>query len=567
MRVNYLLLFLFTTMYSINVQAQEKKKVDLGNIQGNFDINSQYYMKDEKINAEEFPEKIGANAYLNLIYNKNNFEAGIRYETYQPRLLGFSDKFEGSGMPFRYAKYNFQNGFEITAGNFYEQFGNGQVFRAYFEPGLGADNSVDGVRVRYTTKGVFIKAFAGQQRFYFEKGPGRVRGLDGEFFLNDLVPGFEKSKTKVKVGGSMVSKYQKDENTQFTLPENTLAYSGRFSLNHGKWSVSGEYTEKYSDPSAQNAFSFRNGRALSANLGYSKKGLGINLGAHTIDNMFFRSDRNNGSIFPELDINFVPALTKQYTYNLMSTLYPYATQPNGEFVGQADIIFKIPRGTVLGGKYGTSVQINSSFSHSIKQDTLSDPTAPIDSVYKIDPNRDILKTDLFAFGDEKYWWDLNIELARKFSKSFKMKFVYQYLEFNRYVIQGKTVENTNHNILYANTFVLDGLYKFNRKHSLRVEAQGMFLNNEYDQGNWATVVLEYSYSPHWFVSFMNQYNYGNRDKDKRIHYPFGSIGYIHGATRVTASYGRQREGVFCVGGVCRTVPASNGVTLSISSTF
>jgi len=32
-------------------------------------------------------------------------------------------------------------------------------------------------------------------------------------------------------------------------------------------------------------------------------------------------------------------------------------------------------------------------------------------------------------------------------------------------------------------------------------------------------------------------------------------------------YGKQREGIFCVGGVCRNVPASNGVTLTITSSF
>jgi len=33
------------------------------------------------------------------------------------------------------------------------------------------------------------------------------------------------------------------------------------------------------------------------------------------------------------------------------------------------------------------------------------------------------------------------------------------------------------------------------------------------------------------------------------------------------NYGRQRAGIFCVGGVCRQVPAANGLTLSVTSTF
>ncbi|HPU24227.1 MAG TPA: DUF6029 family protein [Candidatus Kapabacteria bacterium] len=33
------------------------------------------------------------------------------------------------------------------------------------------------------------------------------------------------------------------------------------------------------------------------------------------------------------------------------------------------------------------------------------------------------------------------------------------------------------------------------------------------------------------------------------------------------TYGKQNQGIICVGGVCRTVPASNGLYLSISSSF
>jgi hypothetical protein len=54
---------------------------------------------------------------------------------------------------------------------------------------------------------------------------------------------------------------------------------------------------------------------------------------------------------------------------------------------------------------------------------------------------------------------------------------------------------------------------------------------------------------------------------EQIHYPITSIGYIRGGSRISMSYGRQRAGIFCVGGVCRVVPAANGLTLSITSTF
>ncbi|MEJ6490989.1 MAG: DUF6029 family protein, partial [Flavobacteriales bacterium] len=46
-----------------------------------------------------------------------------------------------------------------------------------------------------------------------------------------------------------------------------------------------------------------------------------------------------------------------------------------------------------------------------------------------------------------------------------------------------------------------------------------------------------------------------------------TFGYVREATRITLSYGRQRAGLFCVGGVCRFVPANNGLTLNFTQSF
>jgi hypothetical protein len=52
-----------------------------------------------------------------------------------------------------------------------------------------------------------------------------------------------------------------------------------------------------------------------------------------------------------------------------------------------------------------------------------------------------------------------------------------------------------------------------------------------------------------------------------VHFPYVTAGYIRGATRLSVGYGRQRAGLFCVGGVCRFVPASNGLTISFTQSF
>jgi hypothetical protein len=131
-------------------------------------------------------------------------------------------------------------------------------------------------------------------------------------------------------------------------------------------------------------------------------------------------------------------------------------------------------------------------------------------------------------------------------------------------------------VVYADIVILEGLHNFTDKNSVRFELQ--HLSTKQDQGNWATALAEFTFSPHWFVAAMDQFNYVTFDdtflqdgktevKPERLHYPIGSVGYIRGGNRFQMNYGRQRAGIFCVGGVCRQVPAANGLTLSITSTF
>ena len=265
--------------------------------------------------------------------------------------------------------------------------------------------------------------------------------------------------------------------------------------------------------------------------------------------MFFQSDRAAPSPF-DLNINFLPPLAKQHTYNLAATLYPYATQPNGEFAYQGEIFYKIKKGTPLGGKYGTKITANFSTAYAL------DTTVVItDSL-----QRDGYRTNFFSTGDRQYFRDFNIEIRKKFSKSNELAIPYFNLIYDIDQIKGKPGKPA----VETSIFVLDWLHKFNSKNSLRVEAQ--YLTTEQDQGDWATVLAELTFSPHWFISALDQYNFGINGGDP-IHHPYMQVGYIRGGNRFAVSYGRQRAGIFCVGGVCRAVPASNGLALSITSTF
>jgi hypothetical protein len=524
-----------------------------GRLSGNFQIMMQTYKEDTLIGAFAPDERAATNAFGNLRYTLGNFEAGLRFESYQPALLGYPARFSGSGISRRFITYR-NDELEITFGNFFDQFGSGLVFRSFEENGLGIDNAMDGYRVVYRpVKGMAIKGIYGQQRFQFNGNivntPNLVRALDVEFAVNDLID--QELPFTLNVGGSFVSRFQSDDSPELNLPENVGAWAGRFDLYAGKFTVSGEYVQKGNDPSADNNFIYKKGQAALFNASFSQKGLGVSIGAKSTDNMSFRSDRNVG--LTDLMLNFNPALTKTHTYNLAATLYPYATNLGGEVAFQGDVIYNIKKGSPIGGKYGTTVAVN----YAVAYDNTKDYIDPLNDSKKQGYETGLFKTKF----DSAFVKDFNIEIKRKLSKKVKVKATY----FNEVFNADANIVTTAKGMIYYQIGVIDLTWKLNRKHSLRFETQGLFTKQ--DKQNWFTGVIEYTFSPHWFAAVIDQYNYGNKIEANRIHYLIGSVGYIKGANRVSVAYGKQREGIFCVGGVCRSVPAANGLTLSITSSF
>lgn len=522
-----------------------------GEVHGNFQVDMQYYQEDSLIGAVEVPEDVLMNGFANFIYTNGKFTAGFRYESYLNTMLGFPPGYKGSGVSYRFASFT-NDEMTVTVGSFYEQFGNGLIYRTYEERGLGYDNAMDGFRINYKlADGLNVKGIIGKQRLYFDYGEGILRGIDGELSLNEFLDGWEDYKTKITLGGSFISKYQPDQNSQFNLPENVGAYAGRANIRRGKVSLDGEYAYKINDPSADNGFIYKEGTAAFAQAGYSTRGFGLTLSSKRIDNMSFRSDRS--ASLTDLQINYLPSLTRQHTYNLLATLYPYATQPNGEFAFQGEMIYKFKKKSFFGGKYGTGLLINYSSVYNI--DTVG--------IGGGDSLRQGYTSEFFAIGDEKYYEEINVEVTKKFNKRLKGIFTYSNMVFNQAVIQGKVP--ALYPTVYANIGVIDLTYKLAKKHAIRTELQGLFTKQ--DQQDWVTMLVEWTYSPHWFVAVMDQYNYGNKKSKQQIHYYFASVGYVKNANRVQLGYGRQRAGIFCVGGVCRNVPAANGLTLSITSSF
>src|SRR5690554_7299754 len=435
-----------------------------GSISGNMEAIYQYLNTDNKINAIQPKEKSLINSYINVNYRLHGFKAGVRIEAYMPRILGYPDRFDGAGLGYRYVGYENEL-VDVTVGNFYEQFGSGLIFRAYEDRALGFDNMMNGINLNLRPyKGVTIKTVYGRQRYSFtdgknQYGAGIVRGADLEVNFNQWFPKLAESDFRVTGGGSFVSRYQEDDNSQFILPENTGAYGGRLELAYKKFFINGEYIIKEQDPSQDNGYIYNFGKGMIINAGYSQKGLGIVLSAKSIDNMSFRSDRD--AALQDLTMGFIPPLTKTHTYNLVATLYPYASQPTGEVAFQADIIYKIKRGTKLGGKYGTDISLNFS--------TAYEPLKKTSGINLLDSTRVTYESTLFDKSDLLYWRDINVNIKRKVHKDWTIEASYYNISMNNDVLKLTNEQG----VIESHIGVLDVEYKINKKHTIRAEIQGL----------------------------------------------------------------------------------------------
>src|SRR6185312_5902044 len=519
-----------------------------GQIHGSIEIDAQYYNPDSAIGAPAVPQKMGLNSYASLDYTNGRISAGVRYEAYEDALQGYDSRYNGSGIANKYIKYT-DSTLTVQVGNIYEQFGSGMILRSYWNYPLGIDNSIDGVGVRYNPyKGIYLKGIIGHQRYYWTEGSGIVRGADGEINLDELINGWQDHKTDIILGGSFVSKYQSSNDPTYNFPQNVGASAGRINVTNGGFSLYTEYAYKINDPSAVNGYLYNPGQSVLGKISYAQKGLSIELTGERIDNMDFKSDRS--AVKNDLDMNYLPTLPRDETYQLMA-FYPYATQPNGEIGYDGEIRYTLPKGSALGGHYGTDLDVEYSAISSLDTTNLNDLTT----------TRQGYSASFFGIGQTQYFDNLTVELKHKFSTKFRMILQYSNEFYNKDIIQSETgYANVN-----ANIGCFDGYWRLSDAHTLHFEAQELYTKQ--DQGSWAFALAEINFGSDWFLGALDEYNYGNSVAAQQIHYYTFTGGYTKNSLRITLGYGKTRAGILCVGGVCRQIPASDGFTLSITNSF
>ncbi len=539
------------------------------------ETNQQYYVDDEKIklDSKEAENRYRSNTYLKLNYNISDFEFALQLESYTPKaLISYNGKLKDQHIGLVFARYkNFEDGIDVTLGHMYEQFGSGLALRFWEDRTLGINNALFGGRVVYNMEDVVqLKILGGKQRIGmgFDFSDGFIYGADTEVNVSEIA---NLGGNDLKFGLTFVGRADDATHVFKDLPINTFVYGGRMEFLGEKFNFSAEFLQKSKDaligPNPKSTPEeyigtidpdfMKSGNAFLVNLGYNSGNFSSNVNLRRLENFNFYSQRNlQGNTYNYGMINYIPSLTKQYEHSLQNiyVCQPYPTinidmgaEQIGDIGGQFDMFYEAPEGSFLGGETGANFAINGSYwSH-----------LPITKVISKKINEwdkktiDIKGDNFFSLG-ERYYSDIGFEYRKRFSSRFNGIFSY----LNQFYLKTDVV---------THTISVDGTYQITDEQSIRLELQHQSADAGYK--NWAGGLLEYTPTPSFSLFVQDLYNYGNEMEDKQIHYYTTGCSYTKGATRLAVSYGRQRGGTTCTGGVCREVPESNGFTINLTTSF
>lgn len=537
--------------------AQNDHSVSLnGSVQSDMMLFPQ---QDEAIGTSEYDnDTFLTNTYVNLILQSRYVDAGARLEFTQFPMPGYQDaynQFKGWGVPNVWVKGRL-NTAEITLGSFYEQFGSGFILRSYEERSLGIDNALNGAHVLWTPmRGLQVKALSGFQRNYWEWDTQTlVSGTDAELAVEEWIPFLQERDSRLSLGGSWVNKREDpnevifaDPTHRLNLPEFVNAYDLRARYQKSGLALLAEYAHKSQDPNELNSYIYGEGHAEMLSATYGRKGLSLLGQVRRSENMGFRSHRSASALSNALYINHQPAFTLDQTYAL-AALYPYATQAEGEWAYQASAGYKWK------GKNGPKVKLNYSRVNGLEQARLNRNNAAMRGT-------DGAESDFFTNGDT-YYQDLDVQLEKKFGKQLDLHLMYMYQEYNKTIIQNEG------GMICSHIVVVDGKYKFNRRYTLRAEAQ--YLGTAHESGDWGFGLVELSVAP--YLMFTVSDMVGRCEPESGVygdvtHYYQAMVTGNIGSHRLQMGFGRTRAGYNCNGGVCRYIPASKGLMINYNYNY
>ena len=560
------------TVFAVE-ETSAQIKAGEGQVSIALESNNSYYAPDKKLEdiGLVLPEKrvrgdFGSNDYLKVDYNIGRFSAGVQVDGYLPAMYGY-DFYDYSQRDSKlnmfltkYVQWEDAN-WGVRLGDIYDQFGNGLIFRAYEDRALAFNNSLAGARAHYSYNNmVNVKVIAGMPRLYDMRSKTAIWGADLSLSFSEMLGWYD---GLVVLEASYVGRHQ-DVASEYLakgVEGNVLNMaSGRFNVEAKGFSFRFETVAKLNNDIYNPMYDAAKGNATTIDLGYTKGRFSASASFRRQENMTTFIEYRPMGIGGGNTMTYLPLLTRQHTYSL-ANLNPYrgsSVHTGGEVGGQIDLYYSL-RNPKARGKYW-NFHINYSMFN-----TLDHKFKAFDGT-------------LYDRSSRNVWIDFNFDVERQWNKQLKTTFLYSFQRWDEEINHGDTPDS---HYCRSHIFVGDVTYKINKKHSLRFEAQYL-ASNDYE-GDWVAATIEYNLAPKfsfyvsdmWNCEKMQDGAYGNyfmnvntyEYQHELLHYYQVGASFTHNSLRAQLSYGRNRAGYVCSGGVCRFQPAYTGVNLALTLSF
>ena len=558
------------TVFAVE-EASAQIKAGEGQVSIALESNNSYYAPDKTLEdiGLVLPEKrvrgdFGSNDYLKVDYNIGRFSAGVQVDGYLPAMYGY-DFYDYSQRDSKlnmfltkYVQWEDAN-WGVRLGDIYDQFGNGLIFRAYEDRALAFNNSLAGARAHYSFNNmVNVKVVAGMPRLYDMRSKTAIWGADLSLSISDMAGWYD---GMASIEASYVGRHQKDASVEYLLKgvESDVLnmVSGRVNFEYAGFSLRGEYAQKLNEDIYNPMYNAAKGNAVTLDLGYSVGRFSASASFRRQENMTTFIEYRPMGIGGGNTMTYLPLLTRQHTYSL-ANLNPYrgsSVHTGGEVGGQIDLYYSL-RNPKARGKYW-NFHINYSMFNTV------------------DHKNSMTGLDMEG---RNVWIDFNFDVERQWNKQLKTTFLYS---FQRWDEEINHYDAAHSHYCRSHIFVGDVTYKINKKHSMRFELQ--YLASEDYEGDWVAATIEYNLAPKFSFYISDMWNcekmqdgaYGNyfmnvntyEYQHELLHYYQVGASFTHNSLRAQLSYGRNRAGYVCSGGVCRFQPAYTGVNLALTLSF
>lgn len=539
--------------------ASAQIQVGEGQISGAVESNNIYYGPDKKLEnlgLMQRPElPFGSHDFIKVDYSIGRFSAGIQLDGYLPPMDGYDISTykqrdtKLTGFLTKYVQWEDTN-YGIRLGDIYDQFGNGLIFRTYEDRALGFNNALAGARAYYNFNNyVSVKAIAGMPRLYDVRNTNWVYGADLSLSISDMA-GWTGG--MVSIEGSYIGRYQHGASTDEILQYMGITgdylnmVSGRLNFEAAGFTLRGEYAAKLNEDLYSTVNTPAKGNVVHVDLGYSHRRFSASATFRRYEKMQTPITLSGGALGGGNTLNYLPLLTRQHTY-MLASLNPYQGSGTGDEIGgQFDVYYSL-RNKKERTKYW-NFHANFSLYYSMDYDMYGT-----------------------KMEGRPLWLDVNADVERQWGKHLKTTLFYSHQQWDDAHGLGLEAHNYSSDIIVA-----DVTYKFNKKYSMRVEAQYLASNNY--EGDWVAGLIEFNIAPKFsfYVSDMwnceameknSFYDENGNEYNELLHYYQVGASFTHSRFRAQLSYGRNRAGYVCSGGVCRYQPAYTGINLSLTASF